>query len=778
MLEIRLPLDDALAEIITIPFHDHILSSAFTPILSKSKHNNVRHETSWCSTNIHWEKLDDRPESITFFVPALISLQGYDTLLLAVSLPQQLSIQLRPQYHESRATFCRWSSPVKGSGERMEVEIPLSRLYAPGTYNFLNRKPLCGITFRLHAKNAGVSTTAFSWVGLRNSVIRSSITTHRQRRNMSWSSWIMPEEHWEKRSFDYDLLFSAMDLQNAQAKKENKSWRAHFKYLEEHAQKFLTRDPERDYGIYLPNHDKRYIRAADHGKMPYHWEALTLAFVGLVNDDKRMLRHALRYLMCMIHTRYWADSMEQRSPSSTWNQRSFMEEMTTVSVALLADWLAFALPPHTKALINQALWDRGISPVRRDLIQFDYMHSMNQGIVFNRACIIGGLYLEKSWPRMRPLVDAAYQEMKVILNKYIQPDGGVAEGPGYFCQAANGALWAIITYCRARNLDWKTEASAIFSNVDKFVRAMSSTEAIGSAIPAGDCRTNWYGGDVVPILAQVFPNSAFASMLRPCLINGSVFMLTGTLTRSGGMIGMIYGPNEPAEPAEVVPTFINLPESAKVSSFRKNEDLHVRLFLTGCSQSKAHSHRDLGSFVLEVNNHCIFSDRGMVEYWRTAVHQLAKTFFHNTVTPSLEGVFPDQEVAPDAVIPSATGDESHLQAKIDLSSVWQKYMRKYVRTIQSYSINLISITDDIDLVEPGRIAFHLHSKYKMVKEGCNLIIEFSSFKCRVECKWAEQLLIDLDNNSIDARPMYRFAATSSYASSHQLLSTIYIEKIN
>lgn len=779
MLNLRLPLDDALAEVITIPFHDPLLSTAFPISITSSDNISAQHEFSWCHTNIHWTQRDNQIGTINAIVSARFTLRGYDAAVLALNLPKSASIQMRLHYPRGLSALCRWSPAVCGTGQRMEIVVPLRRLFYPFVRTTFSLHPLLrGIEFRILSQESGAHTVNLSWLGLRNNTATRTLNEHKNRRNTTWEAWLLPEKQWSEIRFGHGLLFTADDLQQVRAKKNNYAWKKHFEHLEAQAASYLQRIPELDYGVYLPNHDKRYIRANDQGKTPYHWEALTLAFVGLVNEDRRMITHALRYLMCMVHTRHWADSMEQRSPSSTWTQRAFIEEMTTVSVALLSDWLDFALLPHTKVLINHALWDRGISPIRRDLLQFDYMHQMNQGIAMNRGCIIGGLYLEKSWPRTQPYVDTAYAEMKNILQNYIQPDGGVAEGPGYFCQAATAALWAIIAYSRARGLSWKSEAATFFRHADEFGQAMASTEKCGTLIPHGDCRTTWFGGDVVPILATLFPHSSFASMLAPCLESGSIYELTGTLAKSGGMIGMVYGPKTPSQNTCTTPTLLALPDSAKVSSFRKKDDLEVRILLTGCPAKPFHSHRDIGSFTLEVNKKSVFIDRGMIEYWNTGANHLAKTNMHNAVTPLISGNFPSQSTSLAAITSSANGDNTSVEIFIDITACWKDYMSRYTRTITSTTLETINIIDSIAFLKPTIAAFHLHSQLPMKPTKNGFSINLNNISCTVQCVWAEKTSIITDSMSIDDKTTYHFTATSNTSIQHELNTIITIAKLN
>jgi hypothetical protein len=78
------------------------------------------------------------------------------------------------------------------------------------------------------------------------------------------------------------------------------------------------------------------------------------------------------------------------------------------------------------------LWDRGLAVIERDMAKFEYVHRINQGPWFCRARIFGGLLLEKEWPYFdEGYVDRAVAHLREGMDRYLQPDGGIDEGPMY-----------------------------------------------------------------------------------------------------------------------------------------------------------------------------------------------------------------------------------------------------------------------------------------------------------------------------------------------------------
>lgn len=770
----RFLLDSAFAEFIFAPFHDPEHSSRIPDKLEPGSATGLAREHVWCWTTINWSDATPGSNAFTYRFRAPFNIRHHDMLVLSLSMPPGATIDIA-LLGFSDQSLSGWVLAGTGKGHRQELKIPITRLRST-LLKIFGRRQFFGLALRCQAATNGPGVVAISWVGLQNSSLLERMHKQRSHLDVDWSPWLLPVSAWETPRFERALLFDVDMLAELRVKKTRCGWDEHFKLLEHRAQEYLRRNPEADLGDYLPNHDLRYLREHEQGRKAYHWEALVLAFVGLVNEDHALIQHALRYLMCMVHTRYWADSAEHRIPSSSWNQRAFMEEMTATSVALLADWLAFALSSQAKSLIRHALWDKGMTPVRRDLMQFEQMHRMNQGAVFCRAPILGGLYLEGAWPRARTVVDEAYEWMNGVLDHYVRTDGGVHEGIGYLCQMLTACLWAIIAYCRGRGLDWREVVVRRFGSVERYVRVMSASIP-GQVIPAGDCRTEWLSGDAIPLMASIFPEGPFSDVLRSCLCAGTVHELTGTLTGSGGLIGMVYGPLETVESKNIVPQSDILPGSGKVTIRGETDDLAVRLWVSSSSSSATHAHRDHGQFCLEVNGEPTFIDRGMVEYWFTDAHLLSKSWMHNVLTLVLsDGTFADQKFADaDEPIKLALADGC---GRVDIvgNGVWRDSMTSYSRHFDVDLPATVKIIDCGNLRQAGQIAFHLHSPHAFSISDNRAMLVHGAWRAVIEFPWAIDLTCRQEKTDLLRRPIFHICAISPEQTDFFLLSSIRFER--
>ena len=544
-----------------------------------------------------------------------------------------------------------------------------------------------------------------SWIGLRDAARHAPCQPPAANYATDWPGLIKPREAWGPVRISAGVLFDTEQLHATRAKLHDPAWQRHIAMLREETERIKARVPERDLGRFLPILDRRYVRVADAGRTPYYFDGLLVGFLGMLFDDPELIHLALRYLMCMLHTPHWTQSVESRLPGSVWDQRCFIEEVTTTSVSLLTDWFGDLLTERAVELARQSIWDKGLAFIERDMMKYAYIHSCSQGIMFSRARILGGILLERCWPHIGDYVDRAYRDLDAILSRYIRPDGGVEEGPGYFCISAQAALPALIAFARARGHSPEEMVRRHYHRAAAYASVMSGMQP-GTVIPEGDCRLGYFCGDVIPILAGMMPDDLFGSILRPCLETGYVYQLTGTLAQSGGWLGLLYGPDHVPEPSSIAPTFSVLPQTGQLSSCR-TEGMHtVLLHIIGSPVNPLHSHADKGAITLEVNSVPLLIERGMVRYDDVRSNELVHTALHNCLTPVVEGnVYPDQAFPECAVIPHGAGDARVLHVTVELSNVWREYMGSCRREIHSDSPTEFTIVDRVSCERPDAWLF-------------------------------------------------------------------------
>lgn len=754
------PLSPLCEEVIFAPFHDPVISSSLDFKLNKLSALQCEVKRIWCYTNLIWESAEPGSVATEFNLKSNVKISEYNHLILCLSVPVNV------EFFIFICVDGKWiDQDIKysGKGERTELEIPISGI------------SLTDIKINFISNEIGHHVVHLSWFGLQSKDLVDRLIVSQKSFGWNWDALIKNPDEWSEIQFEKGLLFHPDQLPELRIKKSLSLWKEHYLYLEEQANTYLSRIPEHDLGEYLPVNDGRYIREREKNRSPYYSEALVLGFVGLLNNNKEMMYHSLRYLCCMLHTRFWVQSAESKLCGSTWDQRCFMEEMTTTSVVLLADWFSFALTDQSKQLIQQYIWDKGLATIERDMMKHEYLYHCNQGIGFCRARILGGLYLQDAWPRVGNYVEKAYTDLNEIMDNYLNKDGGIDEGIGYFCQSFQAALPAFIAYANNQGLDFRKILKKKFKKTIKYIASMSST-AQGKAIPTGDCRTEYFCGDVIPIMAALFPQSVFEGQLKPCLEKGSIFAVTGMMANSGGILGFIYGPKTISEVDFEIPGFIRLPDTGILSSNRRTNNHLVRIHIQGSRANPSHSHFDKGSFVVEIDQCPLLIDPGMSSYASIKAASLPQSSLHNVLTPVLENnIYPDQDIPSKPVIPKGHGTNTNLNARIDLSNVWRSHMRSYTRKINSNQIDEFTIIDSGILKKPGCLAFHLQSVTPFEIKEDYLCLNTEKFSLYITADWAasmhqEQKVIDLKGQDV-----YTLIITSDAQTSFNLITRFEIK---
>lgn len=755
------PLDDLGAEVIFAPLHDPHIAPSLGLETQPVSAIDCKIEPFWCYTNVRWAKCDAGKEAAALSLSCGIQLDEYDRILFCLNAASTVEIEFSARIDDSWEILGKH----RGAGTRHEYGFEISG------------KRLQAVKLEFVPEATSPQVVHLSWFGLRNEKQFQTKTRPRIPSSTAWEGLIKPVAQWGAMRFACGILFDDSTLASLRTKSRMPIWAEHFSDLEKNAAEFLLRQPEDDLGTYLPTDDQRYIRDFESGKKPYHTEALVLGFVGMVTKNQEMIHHALRYLMCMLHTKFWVQSAESKLTGSTWDQRCFMEEMTATSVALLADWFDDALTDRAKDLVRQSIWDKGLATIERDMAKFEYLHRSNQGISFSRARIIGGAYLSKSWPRMKAYVEQAYKEMDRILDNFILRDGGTSEGPGYYCQAFHSAVFSLIGYARFKGRDYRKYVAKYLNKTERFVRAVSSSVP-GKIVPTGDCRTDYFCGDVVPVMAGIDQGSVFAKILKPCIQSRAMFDVTGMLAGSGGLVGMVYGPEKVQDEKSIAPGFSLLKTTGHLASFRQDDTCSIGLHLLGSANRPMHAHLDKGSIVLEINGTPLFIDRGMIAYQSSDAPLLVDSSMHNLLTPiTASGSYPNQQAPRTPLTLSGRGNNKRLKGKINLESVWPEYMHAYSREIQSGDLSSITIVDQGELKARGQLSLHFHSTTPYQVSRNRIEFSLDNVKVILGGDWIGEIDCFPDSTDLHGKTVNHFVLKSEILSRFNFVTTIDVRPV-
>jgi hypothetical protein len=145
---------------------------------------------------------------------------------------------------------------------------------------------------------------------------------------------------------------------------------------------------------------------------------------------------------------------------------------TTFGAAIGYDWLFDALSEEDCGIVADALLTKGIKPGLDQFAAIPPAHwtreRMNWNLVCNSALMIAALSIaERNQPIASQIFDQCLQSVQLGFDEY-RPDGGWAEGPGYWHYATQYAVYLVEGLSTALGDDLGLGASAGFGETGLF----------------------------------------------------------------------------------------------------------------------------------------------------------------------------------------------------------------------------------------------------------------------------------------------------------------------
>ena len=261
--------------------------------------------------------------------------------------------------------------------------------------------------------------------------------------------------------------------------------------------------------------------------------------------------------------------------------------------------------------------------------------------------------------------------------------------------------------------------------------------------------------DAIPLLAAIFPASAFARVAAACLMQKRPRGYYDQYFFEG-VFAFIFGPERLAAPETIVPTFAVLPQTGHLTSYRRGEGgRSVRLHVVGAKAKASHTHFDKGAVLLEIDGESVLIDRGQVRYDDLRSYTLKRSELHNVVTPVLAGgVYPQQAGVEEAVIPRGEGDERQLRAEIELGHVWRGVMKRYRRTLTAEDLASFTVRDEGELMNAGALSFHLQTRTPWKIAGHEARLAFASGELVLRAPWSDEIVQREDSIDFRLEPVW------------------------
>jgi hypothetical protein len=358
------------AETVYAPFQDEAIRKQLDYHLVEGAAKGCEMSGSWASVNIRWESAEPGAHALDFILHHEVHCGRFDRLLASMSMPDWVEVAIA--ISDNGSEWVELEGGGAGRNSRSEFSCPLGGI---GQFAFTR--------LRFFSRQNRKTIVALIWLGVAEAEFYREIEVRRPAWDESWEGFLLPVESWGEPSFERGIVFPGEDLEMIRRRSRLPDWREHWSVLRARAERAMARRPEDDIGEYIPWNDRRYSRAREHDREPFYLQGPLLGFVGLIENDRGMVFHALRFLMSMVHCDHWCQSKESNLNGSVWDQRCFMEEETATAVATLWDWFGFALTGRAKEYLARTLWRRGLAVIDGDMMRWDYVYQINQS-----ACLV------------------------------------------------------------------------------------------------------------------------------------------------------------------------------------------------------------------------------------------------------------------------------------------------------------------------------------------------------------------------------------------------------
>ncbi|MBM3333409.1 heparinase II/III family protein [Candidatus Sumerlaeota bacterium] len=381
-----------------------------------------------------------------------------------------------------------------------------------------------------------------------------------------------------------------------------------------------------------------------------------------------------------------------------WNPSHFLDtaEMSH-AFAIGYDWLYDYLTTDERQRIREALIEKGLKPSLKIYQSGGWwarsVHNWNQ--VCNGGMTIGALAIADEEPALAgSIVASALRSVPLAMASYA-PDGGWAEGPGYWSYATRYNVYMLAALESALGSDFGLSAMEGFDKAGTF--RIYATGPIGLSFNFADAGAR--AGNVPEMfwLARKFNRPLYAWHERQCARRPDAWDLIWFDPRGKGAV------------AENVPLNAYF-RGVDVAFFRSAWESEDAIFVgfKGGDNKANHSHTDLGSFVLDALGHRWAVDLGGDDYnlpgyfgAKRWTYFRLRTESHNTLV--INGENQDPRALAPIVAFSPKPDRTFAVA--DLSAAYKPHASRVQRGIALLERKHVLVQDEIEAKEPVEIVW-------------------------------------------------------------------------
>ena len=694
--------------------------------------------------------------AVTLSRPCDLDLHGFDRLRFFVTMPSHAWLTLTGRIDGVDHTLI---DRAAGNNGNDELDAPL-----PGAH-------LESLTIQIGLSRNEATAVTLVWLGLVNDEAERRLASRRYNFTADWPGLLEPAPR--AASPALGLFFDAPDLDPLRQRMRQPHLAPFYNAVRDRAQRQMRIEPEAQVGDYTPGVNRPHHRRRDRDRVQFAQGSMdVLAFVGLIEQDEAMSRHAARMALAMAHCRWWIPSIAgvvnyPRAYSAGWIVRA---------MPLVLDWAGHVLTPHGKEVLRDSMVRKALPIIENEFMRWEYIRYMNQGPMHSIGRILMYLSLVKTYPRYETFVQLAEQDLLEMLDHYIQPDGGTKEGMGYW-HIIEDCLVVLYALARHRGERFEDYVPGKIQRTGDFALAMRSTVNDlkylpinkGGATPAHQ----WVKPRIAAAFSRLSSNARWPAVYAKCVSAADAAQVD--------VYHLLLAPDtitsqpEPARPALEV-----FPDVGQVTACRADESLGtVRLHVCSGPSKGGHSHADKGSFILEAAGESLAIDRGSTSYADPVHHAMVNAGWHNLTCPEDETGTPlTQDLSNEGGrIVGAEQHDDALFVASDNRDAWEPGLfTANLRRFVSPEPGLLIIDDELVMHSPHAVSFRLNALHPVQQhestwwvrgERASLCIE--PLNWRPEQQAAEEAGVDYLYNKVQ---LLRLGAPR--AAAHRLLTAVHV----
>lgn len=709
-------------------------------------------QPTWCNVSIDTEQgvgLEEAACSISR--DCHLQIDGYDLLQVNVSAETQTRVVISCMIDGQETKVLDFF----GLNENHEMTGAISG------------HEITHITISIYCEKEG--SARLFWMGLANRQKQEELAQKKSGYSADWEGCF--EESPRSLEPRIGMIMTARELEQMREKVKHPPFDRLYQAMKQTATQYLTRVPEEEIGEFVRSSDIRWIRDRDRGGENPANMMTVLSFVGAVEQDETMLRLACRAALSVSCTTNWCEGVMGAFPGATWHHRSFTEDILLSGCAYVLDLAGHLLTWHGRNIIHNAMILKGLSRMDCDFHLMEYIHHMNQGIVFCHGRIAALIALAYDYPRYRRRIDEAEEVLQEALENYIYPDGGTPEGPGYWNYTISNTLISYYLLAKYRKENYEAYLPECVKKTERYALAMLSTTGDGTKfIGINDTHTGRYALWIAAVYSRVGEHRERWQELYQKYWDGDI-------TSLANLHNFLLGetPNPGKQEYAGKPMFWNLTQIGQVGYISRTEDCElINFHAVGGPNFFSHCHSDNGSIVLEAGGEDLLMDRGICSYSSPYGSQMQSAKSHNIFMPlNPSGISYEQLSTGGGKVTQSCLQQGIWTYTVDLTRTWEKgfYSCNY-RRIFSPDPHLYLIMDEVEYQQPHASAFLFCACEKVFTKPNEVCIQGEKTQARIlPLNWSAEISQEPFGEE-EGKEIKRVWMTAEKAACHRVITLI------